>query len=134
MLIIWLECDSSLVCVVFTARTNALWLLRNRRNTCLYYCGKIKFRVTRIFCEGNVGADTLVNLGFIHKNHFIGKVLRPLPVRGEFLSPGWVKINTNWVVRGYPSFATCGGIFCGSMREFIGTFSTFLEVQTVMVM
>jgi len=27
---VWLECDSALVCVVFTARTNVLWILRNR--------------------------------------------------------------------------------------------------------
>jgi len=30
--------------------------------------------------------------------------------------------------RGYPVLATCGSIFCGSMGEFIGVFSTFLEV------
>jgi len=41
---IWLERDSALVCVVFTARTNVSWLLRNRRNTCLNSCGKIRFR------------------------------------------------------------------------------------------
>jgi len=33
----------------------------------------------------------------------------------------------------YLGLATCGGIFCGSMREFIGAFSTFFEVQTTMV-
>jgi len=26
---VWLECDSALVCVVFNARTNVLWMLRN---------------------------------------------------------------------------------------------------------
>jgi len=62
-----------------------------------------------------------------------GKVLRPLHVRWEFPSPGWVKINTDGVARGYPGLATCGGIFRGSMREFISVFSTFLEVQTTMV-
>ena len=44
-----------------------------------------------------------------------------------------VKINTDGVARGYPGLATCGNIFRGSMREFIGVFSAFLEVQTVMV-
>ena len=62
-----------------------------------------------------------------------GKVLRPLPVRWEFSSPGWVKINTDGAVRGYPSLATCGGIFHGSMGEFIGAFSGFLEVKTALV-
>jgi len=33
----------------------------------------------------------------------------------------------------YPDLATCGGIFYGSMGEFIGVFSAFLEVQTTLV-
>jgi len=62
-----------------------------------------------------------------------GKVLRPLPFRSEFPSPGWVKINVGRTTRGYHGLATCGGIFCGSMREFICVFSALLEVQTVMI-
>ena len=27
---VWLECDSALVCVAFSARTNISWMLRNR--------------------------------------------------------------------------------------------------------
>jgi len=27
---VWLECDSTLVCVAFTARINVPWMLRNR--------------------------------------------------------------------------------------------------------
>jgi len=50
-------------------------------------------------------------LKFFGINTRIGKVLRPLPVRWEFPSPGWIKINTNGAARGDPSFATCGGIF-----------------------
>jgi len=34
---------------------------------------------------------------------------------------------------GYPSLVTYIGIFRGSMGEFIGVFSAFLEVQTTMV-
>jgi len=49
------ECDSALVCAAFT---------------CLNYCGKIRFRVTHIFREGNVCADKLANLGFIHGESF----------------------------------------------------------------
>jgi len=68
---VWLECDSALVCVAFTVRTNVPWMLRNRCNTCLNYYGKIKFRVTHIFREGNVCvANKLTNLGFIHKEYF----------------------------------------------------------------
>jgi len=62
-----LECDYALVCAAFTARTNVLWMLRNRWNTCLNYCGKIRFRVTHIFREGNVCANKLANLRFIHR-------------------------------------------------------------------
>jgi len=64
---VWLECDSALVCVVFTARTNVPWMFRNRWNTCFNYCGKIRFRDIHIFCEGNVCANKLANLGFIHR-------------------------------------------------------------------
>jgi len=44
-----------------------------------------------------------------------------------------VKINTDGADRRYPGLATYGDIFHGSMREFIGTFSVFLEVQTTLV-
>jgi len=64
---VWLECDSVLVCVALTARTNVSWILCNRWNTCLNYCGKIRFMVTHIFREGNVCVDKLANLGFIHR-------------------------------------------------------------------
>jgi len=45
-------------------------MLRNRWNTCLNYYEKIKFRVTHIFREGNVYADKLANLRFIHRESF----------------------------------------------------------------
>jgi len=64
---VWLECDFVLVCVAFTTRTNVLWMFHNRWNTCLNYCGKIKFKVTHIFHEGNACVDKLTNLGFIHR-------------------------------------------------------------------
>ena len=57
---------------------------------------------------------------FLGINTRTGTVFSPLPVRWEFSSPGWVKINTDGAARGYPSLATSGGIFRGSMREFIG--------------
>jgi len=50
--------------------TNVSWMLPNRWNTCLDYCEKIRFRVTHIFREGNVCADKLANLGFIHRESF----------------------------------------------------------------
>ena len=65
-----LECDSALVFVVFTTRTNVPWMLRNRWNTCLNYYGKISFMVTHIFREGNACTDKLANLGFIHRESF----------------------------------------------------------------
>ena len=69
---------------------------------------------------------------FFGINNHTGKFLRHLPVRWEFPSSGLVKINTHGTARGYHGFATCGGIFRGSMGEFIGVFSMFLEVQTAM--
>jgi len=70
---------------------------------------------------------------FFGINTRIDKVLHPLLVRWEFPSLGWVKINIDGVVRGYPSLATCGGIFRGSMGEFIGGFFSFLDVQTALI-
>jgi len=60
---------------------------------------------------------------FFGINSCTDKVLRPLPVRWEFPSPGWVKMNSDGVARGYPGLATCGGIFRRSICEFIGGFS-----------
>jgi len=65
-----LECDSALVCVAFTARKNVPWMLRNRWNTCINYCGKIRFRVTHIFREWNACINKLTNLGFIPRESF----------------------------------------------------------------
>ena len=70
---------------------------------------------------------------FFNINTPTGKVLHPLPVRWEFPPPGWVKINTVGAVRGYLGLTTCGGISHESMKDFIGSFSTFLEVQTTIV-
>jgi len=58
----WLEYDFALVCAAFTTTTNVSRMLHNRWNTCLNYCGKIRFRVTHIFREGNACADKLTNL------------------------------------------------------------------------
>jgi len=63
---------------------------------------------------------------FFGINIHTGKVFCLVPVRWEFSSPGWVKINTDGVARGYPSLATCGGIFCGSMR---GIYWSFLCIS-----
>ena len=71
-------------------------------------------------------------LKFFGINTRTSKVLRPLPIRWEFPSSGWVKINTDGAARGYPGLAACGSIFRGSMGEFIGAFSAF-DVQTALV-
>ena len=43
---------------------------------------------------------------FFGINTRTSKVLRPFPIRWEFPSPGWVKINTDGSARGYPGLAT----------------------------
>ena len=67
---VWLECDSTLDCAAFTVMTNVSWMLQNQWNTCLNFCGTIRFRITHIFREGNACADKLTNLGFIHRESF----------------------------------------------------------------
>ncbi|XP_068483388.1 uncharacterized protein [Phaseolus vulgaris] len=55
--------------------------------------------------------------GYLTPSHIFGKVLRPLPIRWEFPSPDWVKINIDGATRGYPGLATCGGLlFRGCFR------------------
>jgi len=44
---------------------------------------------------------------FFGINTHSGKVLRYLPVRWKFPSLGWVKINIDGAVKGYPGLATC---------------------------
>ena len=69
---------------------------------------------------------------FFGINTHRGKVLRPLPVRQEFPSPGWIKINNDGDVRVSWS-CYLWSIFRGSIEKFISVFSAFLEVQIVMV-
>jgi len=40
-----------------------------------------------------------------------------------------VKVNTNGAARGCPGLSACAGIFRGCKDEYIGSFSSFLEVQ-----
>jgi len=61
------------------------------------------------------------------------KFFGSLPDRWEFHSPDWIKINIDGAARGYLGLSTHGGIFCGSLGEFIGVFYAFLKVQTTLV-
>ena len=51
-------------------KTIVPWILRNRWNKCLNYCGKIKFKISHIFREGNVCVEKLTTLCFIHREQF----------------------------------------------------------------
>ena len=64
---------------------------------------------------------------FFGINTRTGKVLRPLSVRLDFPSLGWVKINTDGAAKGYPGLATCGGIFRGSMGSLLVLSLHFLK-------
>jgi len=70
-------------------------------------------------------------LKFFYINTRSGKTLHLLPVRWEFPSPSWVKINIDGATRGSSSLAACGGIFHGSMGEFIYGFSVFFDTALV---
>ena len=52
-----------------------------------------------------------------------GKVLRPLPVRWEFPSPGWVKINIDEAVRGILVLLLVEEFFVGYERIYLCFFS-----------
>ena len=59
--------------------------------------------------------------------------LHPLPIRWEFPSSGWVKINIDGAASDSPSLVSCVGIFRRSMVEFISGFYAFLDIQTSLV-
>jgi len=77
--------------------------------------------------------NDMVDFNVIKFLVLVGKVLCPLTVRWEFPSADWVRNNIDGATKGYPGLSTCGGIFYGSMEEFIGGFSVFLEVQTALM-
>ena len=68
-------------------------------------------------------------LKFFGINTHSGKVLRHLPVRWEFPSPGWVKINIDGAARGYPGLVACGSIFRGSMESLLELSLRFLTFK-----
>jgi len=72
-------------------------------------------------------------LKFFDINTRSDKVLHPLSVRWKFPSPGWVKINIDGTFRGSPGLVACGGIFRGIMEDFIGGFTSFLDIQNALV-
>ena len=72
-------------------------------------------------------------LKFFYINIRGEKFRHPLPVKWEFPSPCWVKINTDDLARGSLGLATCGGIFHGSIGEFIGGFASFIDIKIALV-
>jgi len=61
-----------------------------------------------------------------------GEVFRHLPVRWEFPSPGWVKINNDGAARGIRVLLLVDVFFVGVWGSLL-VFFVFLEVQTIMV-
>jgi len=126
--------------IKFVVITFSIWMIWRMRNYARFQDNIEVSRAISVIKDltrlvGNSSKASMKNdmldfnvIKFFGINTHTCKVLRPLPVRWEFPSPDWVKINTNGVVRGYLGLATCGGNFHGRMGEFIGAFSKFLEV------
>jgi len=108
-----------------------LVLFRSLKISCVYLEIRLKLQ-WKMICMKNDMLDFNV-IKFFGINTCSGKFFRHLPARWKFSSPGWVKINTDGAARGYPGLATCGGIFRGSMRKFIGSFYVLIDIQTVLV-
>ena len=62
-----------LVLLVYGLNVILSWFVLHLRlglGTCFNYYGKIKFRISHIFCDGNARADKVANLWFIHREQF----------------------------------------------------------------
>ncbi len=126
--------------------TFSIWMIWCMRNSTRFQDRIEVFRAISVIKDltclvGNLSKALMKNdmldfnnmIKFFGINTRTGKVLRPLPVRWEFPSPGRIKSNIDGEAKGYHGLATREGIFRGSMRKFIGSFFAFLEVQTTMV-
>ena len=69
--LIWLECDSSMLCQAFSSFNLIPWSLRGRWRKCIKICKEIEFKVSHIFYKGNHCVDKLALLGFKNKLDFI---------------------------------------------------------------
>jgi len=53
-----------------------------------------------------------------------------IQVLWQFPEVWWIKVNMDGATCGSPSLIACGGIFRGSLGEYIYGFSTFLGIHT----
>ena len=110
--------------------TFSIWMIWRMRN---YARFQVNIDLSRVISTikdftclvGNSSKSNMMNdmydfnvLQFVGINARTGKVIHLLSV----------KINIDGAAWGSPVLTTCGGIFCGSMREFISGFSTFLDI------
>jgi len=68
---VWVDCDSALVCVVFTVMTNVLWMLRNRWNTSYLLWENQVY----IFREGMCVLISWLIYNLFIENHFNGIIV-----------------------------------------------------------
>jgi len=67
---VWLECDSALVCVAFTVRSNVRGCFVINGILVLIIVGKSGLELLLFFMKGNACAYKLANLRFIHRESF----------------------------------------------------------------
>lgn len=60
---VWLECDSSLICQVFSSSETTLWNLKGKWRKCMKSCDAIEFKISPFYYERNNSANKLVNFG-----------------------------------------------------------------------
>ena len=81
---IWLECNSSLICQLFSSFNLNPWSLRGRWRKCMRICKEIEFKVSHIFCEGNHYTNKLALLSFENKLDFKRYDVLPTVVKLNF--------------------------------------------------
>ena len=121
--------------------TYSIWMIWRMRNHARFQenisiCSAIQtvkgfIRVTGSSSRKHMHNDT-VDFSYLKVFYIITclrKEISPIQVIWEFPHINWVKVNTDGIARGCPSFSACVGIFRGSKGEYIGSFSSFLGVQ-----
>ena len=83
---LWLKCDSSLLCQIFSSPMVVPWSLKGRWRRCIQFCDKIEFKVSHIFREDKHCANKLTNPEVHNRLIFLWNFVMPSYISLIFFS------------------------------------------------